>query len=214
MTTIDAAATLGLEQDDITPEAVERNYREKVKHCHPDKADYPGAAAEFKRATEAYDQLKKHANENSQGATQDELSRAAEEFSFGTFFTHDDIWESMRWWEKARSAFGLTFGPASVSVAPAGTPLVVRAFGKQLGGATTPVLIAPIALEIIDLDRVGDRYIMALRPVDTGRIREELEQMVARGKSIDEARHDLAMALIYATRLPIHSRAERMKAAA
>ena len=214
MTTIDAAATLGLEQDDITPEAVERNYREKVKHCHPDKADYPGAAAEFKRATEAYDELKKHANEDSRGATQDELSRAAEDFSFGTFFTHDDIWGSMRWWEKARSAFGLTFGPAGGPIVPAGAPLVVRTFGKQLRGASTPVLIAPIPLEIVDLDQQGDKYLMGLRPVDTEPIRAELARSVSKGKSIEEACHDLAMVLIYGTRMLIHGPAERLKGAA
>lgn len=204
MTFEEAAATLGLTPAEATAGAVERNYREKVKRCHPDVADYPGAAVEFKRATKAFDTLRGRAPQAPRReAPRSELDAAAERFRFTAWFDGPELWETMGFFEKARALGGVRVRPVDLREVPRGMPLVIRTFGPRVT-KLNPLLVAPVDVEILaDKRREDDGYEMTLRPLETDRVRDWLTNSVAEGMSLDAACQGLAFELSKASRAPL-----------
>lgn len=206
MTTEEAAATLGLAPEEITAEAVERNYREKAKHCHPDRASYPGAAAEFKRATLAFDTLRSGDRASDpRPSTPSAVEVAAEGFRWVLALKDDEIFAAMGWWERAISLAGARIRPIGTDQVPQGVPLLVRTLWRYSTRGLIPLVVAPIDVEVLGTERRGDEFRMTLRPMETDRVEDHLEQSIAEGLSLAEACRRLERQLDKAARAPLFS---------
>ena len=214
MTIHEAAATLGLEPNQLSLDAVQRNYRLKVKQCHPDLASHPGAANEFKRATSAFNTLLAYLQEPSQQESTDEaLDRAAQEFQFIAWFEGSELWGSMSLLEKARAITGVRIRPVDLREVPQDLPLVIRTFGSRIK-ELNPLLIAPVDVEILaDRQREDQGYEMLLRPLDTDCVREWLAEATADGTSLESACRNLAIELSTASRAPLRGSKQQRRVA-
>lgn len=190
MTIEEAAATLGLASNELAPAAVEQNYRRKAKHCHPDRASYPGAAADFKRATEAFNRLKQPAawpvtGNNPQGSS--EVAEAAEGFLFSTALAFGEPWLWMSWTERLGRLMGThELRVLEAGVAKQNTPLA-RVAGKKGNALPRPLLITPVDAEVLEVGRVNSCRVWLLRPLETDQVRRRLQRSVDGGLDLGAA---------------------------
>lgn len=206
MTIEEAAATLGLAPHEVAPEQVERNYRLKAMHCHPDRASYPGAAAEFKRATEAFRRLKNPEIRPAKAAADradSDVARAAEQFSFGTAFGVVEPWLHLSWSEW----LGKFAGTHDVRLRTAGRiakdqPLAELLTGR-VNAPSRPILIAPVDVEVLAFESTRFLRTWVLRPVETSRVRLRIERLLAEGYELDSAVKCLSAELFEAARKPV-----------
>lgn len=170
MTMLEAAATLGLSPDEITPEAVERSYREKAKQCHPDTSSAPDAETQFKQVAAAYETLSggKH---QAYTADHPEVIAAAEAFQFTVGLAGEDVESTMSIWQRIR---GLAFGfyvhvLDGIRYVYAGQAICKWSFQQYLKTERDghALLAPPIDCEILDIRRGHETIEFVLTPLNT-----------------------------------------------
>lgn len=206
MTIEEAAATLGLAPHMVAPDVVERNYRLKAKHCHPDRASYPGAAAEFKRATEAFDFLRQQAvspTEPISSRVNHDLAEAAESFLFVAIYALPEPWLQLGladWLGKLAGTHQLQV--QKTGTVKKGTPLA-ELFTGRVNAPSLPLLIAPVDAEVLEFESTRLCRTWILRPLETDHVRRHLERSVAEGLGLESAETRLRKELLKASRLPL-----------
>ena len=206
MTIEEAAATLGLTPSKVSPELVDRNYRMKVKHCHPDRARYPGADVEFKRATEAFDRLKQPTDWPTEDTVSDasiELKVAVDTFFFAAICFWPEHWLALDWSERLGVLIGnyeLHFN--TKGQLEKGAPLI-ELVDRRGDRPSRPLLVAPVAVEVVKFEGECLRRMWVLRPLETSQLPRHLERIATETGGLESATERLRTELLEASRAPL-----------
>jgi hypothetical protein len=93
--------------------------------------------------------------------------------------------------------------PIDLDLVPKSIPLVVRSVGRGVGRVLTPLVVAPVDTHIVSAERRGHEFVMTLRPIETDRVGEHLQSLVAEGMSLPSACQRLADQLTAAALAPL-----------
>lgn len=206
MTIEEAATTLGLAPHEVAPELVERNYRLKAMHCHPDRASYPGAAAEFKRATAAFNRLQQPSDvleKTSSPNPNADVSHAAENFVFVSGYVIPELWLQLSW----SDWLGKLAGTHELRHRKAGTVRKGSALAEvhtgKISKPARPLVVAPIDVEVLEFETKRCFHFWTLRPLETDQVLRRLQNYQAAGCQLALAVERLANELFDAARIPL-----------